>query len=364
MTEAQVHQSYNALWLEGIFDGYRRNVPDKRPFMMSRSGGIGIQAYGGAMWSGDTGGDFGSLAAQMPQQTHMMWSGIDYYGSDVGGFHRAAMGVYPGTHEELTDELYTQWLAYSAMFEVPVRPHTENLCNCKETSPDRIGDLESNLANLRLRYELLPYYYSVAHWAARRGEPVFPSVDYWFPDAPGELGHVKMIGPNLLSAAVAEPGAAAVDVYLPEGDWYDFRSGAPVSGGGTIMAPLRDEGGHFRLPLFVRDGGAVPVEGGVLNVFGTAETRFEWIDDDGSSTRYRRGDLETIRVIVSEPSVELIRGTGNTLEPKRLRWVRPDAAQIKRIVMNSRDVAFAVEGNAIEVALPPFGERLFVEAIK
>jgi hypothetical protein len=37
------------------------------------------------------------------------------------------------------------------MFELPVRPHTENLCNCKETAPDRIGDLPSNRENLKLR---------------------------------------------------------------------------------------------------------------------------------------------------------------------------------------------------------------------
>ena len=223
-----MRNSYNLLWAQSIFDGYQRNSPDKRPFIMSRSGGMGLQALGGAMWSGDTGGDFGSLAAQMPQQQHMMWSGIDYYGSDIGGFHRSAMGIYPGTHEELTNELYTQWFAYSALFEVPVRPHTENLCNCKETAPDRIGDVASNLANIKLRYALEPYYYSLAHRAWLDGEPVFPSLDYYYDDeAVKGLGHVKMIGSELVSAAVADARRQSdVSIYLPAGDWYDFRTGA------------------------------------------------------------------------------------------------------------------------------------------
>jgi alpha-glucosidase len=48
------------------------------------------------------------------------------------------------------------------LFEVPVRPHTENLCNCKQTAPNRIGHLESNSENVLLRQSLTPYYYSLA----------------------------------------------------------------------------------------------------------------------------------------------------------------------------------------------------------
>ena len=234
LTDPQVRNSYNLKWAQSIFDGYSRNSPDKRPFIMSRSGGMGLQALGGAMWSA---GDFGSLAAQMPQQQHMMWSGMDYYGSDIGGFHRSAMGIYPGTHEDLTDELYTQWFAYSALFEVPVRPHTENLCNCKETAPDRIGDLASNLANIQLRYALEPYYYSLAHRAWLEGEPVFPSLDYYYDDEAAKgLGHEKMVGSELVAAAAATPGATEVSFYLPAGDWYDFRTGTLTTSTGEIAS--------------------------------------------------------------------------------------------------------------------------------
>ena len=61
----------------------------------------------------------------------MSMNGIDYYGADVGGYHRE----YCGTGCDFTD-LYTQWfeprlegifdsnrLANAAWFDVPVRPH-------------------------------------------------------------------------------------------------------------------------------------------------------------------------------------------------------------------------------------------------
>ena len=295
------------------------------------------------MWSGDTGSDFGSLAAQMPNQTHMMWSGLDYYGSDVGGFHRGALGIYPGYRDDAMDELYTQWLAYSAMFEVPVRPHTENLCNCKETAPDRIGDVASNRANLALRYALAPYYYSLAYAAWRDGEPVFPSVDYWFPEAAEarELGHEKMIGSELLSAArrgVWRGGGRGLSprgrlVRLPHRrdgdlDWRDLDDSRSTTAG------------CFQLPLFARDGAIVPIEGGVLNVFGSAPNVFEWYDDDGVSTAYRSGDFDLIRVFVDGNRLMIQRGAGFGIAPKTLRWTRPDFTPVGSVTINGTEVSF------------------------
>ena len=82
----------------------------------------------------------------------MSFSGIDYFGSDIGGFHRGALGGGD------LSETYTQWFADGMILDVPGRPHTENLCNCKETAPDRIGHRASNLANVRraLRPRPLP----------------------------------------------------------------------------------------------------------------------------------------------------------------------------------------------------------------
>jgi alpha-glucosidase (family GH31 glycosyl hydrolase) len=360
LTDPQVRNSYNLMWARSIFDGYQRNAPDKRPFIMSRSGGMGLQALGGAMWSGDTGGDFGSLAAQMPQQQHMMWSGMDYYGSDIGGFHRSAMGIYPGTHEELTDELYTQWFAYSALFEVPVRPHTENLCNCKETAPDRIGDVASNLANITLRYALEPYYYSLAHRAWLDGEPVFPSLDYYYDeDAAKGLGHEKMIGSELVSAAVATPGATEVSLYLPAGDWYDLRTGHITrSDSHTFEFPVYVDG-RFTLPVFARDGAIIPMADGVLRVFGSEPNHFDWYDDEGVSTAYQRGEYDHIAIDLQGDGLTLTRERGD-LAPRTLQWTSD--REVSKVLIDQNVVSFTQDGPTITVALPAFDETLTIEA--
>jgi alpha-glucosidase (family GH31 glycosyl hydrolase) len=370
LTGAQVHNSYNLLWLEGIADGYARNSPEKRAFMLSRSGGMGMQALGAALWSGDIGSDFGSLAAQMPQQTHIMWSGLDYYGSDVGGFHRGALGIYPGSQEAAMEELYTQWLAYSAMFEVPVRPHTENLCNCKETAPDRIGDLASNRENLELRYMLEPYYYSLAHQAWLTGEPVFPSLDYWFPEDPGArgLGHVKMIGPQLISAAAAAHAAQTVDVYLPAGTWFEQHSARRIdSAGETLTWPLRGGDGIYRLPLFARDGTILPLSidglGHVLQVVGTGANRFDWYDDDGVTTAYQRGEYEHIEIAVDGSAITLTRRRGEALSPRYINWGQL-GGPVRTVLVNSVPTPFEEALGGVTVPLPAFENTLKIELVR
>jgi hypothetical protein len=174
-----VHNLYNLLWSRSIYAGYERNERQGRPFILSRSGTSGSQRYGAALWSGDTGSNLSSLAAQFNVQMHMAMSGVDYYGSDIGGFYRRAIEGNPLLAANV-NEMYTQWYAYGMLFEVPGRPHVMNLAEIYETAPDRIGHLESNLANTRLRYALHPYVYSLAHRAYCCGEAIFPPLVYYF----------------------------------------------------------------------------------------------------------------------------------------------------------------------------------------
>ena len=103
---ASYHNVYSLKWAESIARGYKRNGVTRRPFIMARSGAPGIQRFGAAMWSGDIGGNLSSLAAHLNAQMHMSMSGIDYFGSDVGGFHRGAVDGDP-------NDVYTIWLANS-----------------------------------------------------------------------------------------------------------------------------------------------------------------------------------------------------------------------------------------------------------
>ncbi|RJL32601.1 TIM-barrel domain-containing protein [Bailinhaonella thermotolerans] len=301
---ADYHNLYNLKWAESVARGYR-DVP-RRPFLLARSAAAGIQRHGVAMWSADIGSRLGALAMQFNAQMHMSMSGIDYYGSDVGGFRREMLDSDLG-------ELYTQWFANAAWFEVPVRPHTDNVCNCRQTAPDRVGHAPSNLSNIRRRYALTPYYYSLAHRAHRYGEAVVPPLAYHYPHDPNvrEMGHEKLIGRDLLVGVVAGRGERERDVYLPAGEWIDYHTNERLRSSGEWFRrrPLYD-GDLFRLPAFARSGAIIPkmhVDDRTLDVYGrradgtvrdelvarvypdAAETSFTLYEDDGATTSYRSG---------------------------------------------------------------------------
>ncbi len=295
-----VHNIYNFRWVEGIHRGYGRNNNRERPFILSRSGTSGIQRFGAALWSGDTGTNWVNLGSQMQTQMHMSMSGLDYYGSDTGGFQRSRGGVEGGT-----ESLYTQWLAYSSLFEVPVRPHAWNLDKTRSTSPAKRGDVASNLANIKQRYELLPYYYSLAFRAWLFGEPVFPPA-FFYDQEDTQLrskGHLKMVGRDLLAVTTTSQFGVGNEFYLPRGEWYNYHSLDLFHGGAVQSAfPVRVNG-LYQLPLFARAGAIIPVQDVNpssnqhvrlsdvlrLKIFAGPASEFTLYEDDGETTDVTAG---------------------------------------------------------------------------
>lgn len=285
---ADIHNIYNLLWNRSIWDGYvdkqglvdNLGITNPRPMILTRSGTAGTQRYGAAMWSGDIASNLESLATHSNAQMHMSFSGIDYYGADIGGFRREVMpgntsdGPYNTVYQR---EMFTQWFANGSWFDIPIRPHTDNefgigrnSCQthfgertppCYETAPDRVGNADSNLANLRQRYALIPYYYSLAYRAYLYGEPVIPPPVFYYQDDANlrAMGNEKMIGKDMLIGVVASHGEYERNMYLPAGTWIDYYTNEWVNSTGESLnnVPVYRQG-LFRLPAFVRAGGILP----------------------------------------------------------------------------------------------------------
>lgn len=313
-----VHNIFNLKWTESIWKGYRKHFPDQRYFIMSRSGSAGSQRYGAGFWSGDIAANMGALTAHLGAMTHVTLSGIDYYGSDVGGFHRREE-VLDGPE----DELYTWWFANSSLFDFPLRPHVwAQGPRDNKTSPLEIGDRDSNLANLRLRYKLLPYYYSLAHHAAENGEPIISPMVYEFQGDPTlrEVGHQKMIGPWLMAAVVASYRETHRSVYFPSGNWVSMHNSTIIHGSDQYIRGFPTfSSGSYHLPLFLRPGGIVPMFAHSRGIRNTGDyysmvgnripyvfwlnpsqksTSFTLVEDDGVSQAYKAG--ETNRITLSQ----------------------------------------------------------------
>lgn len=343
---ADIHNLYNLLWHQSIADGYRRHGVARRPFLLARAGTSGIQRFGAALWSGDIASRLDVLATHHNAAMHLSLAGIDYYGSDVGGFWRRALaGDTNVTHANAKSEyeLYTQWFANSAWFDIPLRPHTFNCgftwfpdAGCPyEISPARIGNVDSNRANLVQRYELIPYYYSLAHDAYERGSPVIAPVVAYYQADPNvrHMGHERMIGRDLLVGVVASHGEGWRRMYLPAGPWVNYHTGEYVQSSGQWTGELpvwRD--GVLRLPAFARAGAILPmlwVDDQTRDAFGNrrdgtrrdelvvkvftsaAATSFLLREDDGTNVDFYDGNgRPSYRVRTTELRQQL---TGNRL---------------------------------------------------
>jgi alpha-glucosidase len=314
---ADYHNLYALEWARSVADGYATAGDQRRPFTLSRSGAGGIQRYGTAMWSGDIGSMLTALADQQNVQMNMSMSGIDYFGSDVGGYHRDELNTD-------LNELYTQWFANSAWFDTPLRPHADNSCGCNQTAPDEVGDTASNKANLQQRYALTPYYYSLAHNAYSDGDPVIPPLVYYYQNDPNvrTMGSEKMVGPSLLIGVVAGAGERERNMYLPAGTWYDYRTNKEYTSTGQWFDNIPEYvQGKFSLPAFAKAGAILPkmyVDDKTMNVFGrrtdgstrdelitqvypsTSSTSFKLTEDDGKTIAYQSGAERTTNLSQQE----------------------------------------------------------------
>jgi len=116
-----------------------------------------------------------------------------------------------------------------------------------------------------------------------------------------------MLGDNLLVAPLFA-GEKKRKVIFPRGKWYDFYSGK-FAGNGEV---IEIEPGLDRIPLYVRDGGIIPMIPSVLHAprtgevlpleiryYGEATGNFALYDDDGETFNYEKGDFNwyQLRVI-------------------------------------------------------------------
>ena len=253
------------------YEGPLSTRSDVRPWSLHRNGYLGIARWGGWVWSGDTDSSWKTLESQIAVGINHSLSLSPYWGTDIGGF-------FP--NEELTGELYARWFQFGA-FCPSFRSHGRTwwtrlpwgwgLSDIGPRESQR-NPLESELNNPaiepickkygELRYQLLPYNYTLAWQARDTGLPPIRAMWLHYPDDARcrELGNQYLWGRDLLVAPVFKPGATTRDVYLPKGDWYDFWTNEKISGGRTITRPVD----LATMPIFVRAGAILPLDRHVL----------------------------------------------------------------------------------------------------
>lgn len=243
----QFHNVYGNVWSSLIYDGLRKDFPEMRPLLMMRGGTAGLQRYGVMPWTTDVSRSWGGLQPQVKLMLSSGLSGLGYMSSDIGGF-----AVDP---ENPTDEeLYVRWLQMGT-FTPTLRTHAQLL-----PEPYHYPDVEEiSKLFIKMRYEWLPYNYTLAYENAAFGLPLARPLNFRG-DNPGEkyadIPDEYLWGDEVLVAPVMERGATSRRVVFPAGEWIDFFKPSQRYAGGeeaTVDAPLD------KLPLFVKAGSFIPL---------------------------------------------------------------------------------------------------------
>ena len=324
----QFFNVYPLFHTAAFYNGFRKDL-HTRALILARDAYIGAQHNGAIFWSSDISPNWDTLKRQVPTGINFVASGMPYWSTDIGGWQflpsshtpvrpplldpsdaRANVG-----HYEDYPELYVRWFEYGA-FQPNFRSHGSRPQNevwsyGKQAEPI----LEKYL---RLRYQLMPYLYTLGHMVNQTGAPFMRGLFMDFGDDPKvvNIGDEYMFGPSLLIAPVTEQGRTSREVYLPAGtDWYNFWTNEKVHGGQTLTvnAPIDI------IPIFVRAGSILPLGAVVestnevqkiasLRVYPGKDADFELYSDDGNTYDYEQGKSEVSKLHWSEAARKITRG--------------------------------------------------------
>lgn len=284
----KAHNIYGMQMTRATFEGTKKLLKGKRPFILTRAAFCGSQRFT-AIWTGDNTSSDEHLMTGIRMVNALGLTGMPVAGYDVGGF----IG-------EPSIALFARWLSIGA-FSAFFRGHS--MINSKDQEPWSYGEEVEDMARnyISLRYRLLPYIYAYFYEATQNGLPVVRSlaIDYTFDENiySGKFQNQYLFGANLLVCPV-ESIKEIMKVYLPQGAWYHLYSNTLYQGGQEIYADCPVE----LLPVYVRAGGILLMQSLVQNTsekhdgtlevhvyFGIAGSTFVHYEDDGETYKYEKG---------------------------------------------------------------------------
>ncbi|WP_017715556.1 glycoside hydrolase family 31 protein [Kamptonema formosum] len=334
-THAETHNLYGLMMARASAEGLHRHRPAERSFVLTRSGYAGVQRWS-SVWTGDNQSLWDYLEMSLPMLCNMGLSGVAFVGCDIGGFAGNA-----------TAELFARWVQVGMLYPL-MRGHSA--VSTARHEPWVFGERVEKICReyIELRYQLLPYIYTLFWEAATAGAPILRPLLYDFPnDSKTYAIHDQvLLGPWLMAAPVCRPGVECRAVYLPAGVWYDWWSGERYEGGTHILAPAPLE----RMPLYVRAGAVIPV----MPVMQYADERpldelrlriwpgnGEWAfyEDDGKTFEYQTGAWAITTYIVRPHGEEILVAIG----AREGNWT-PPARDIIVEVVGVGEQRFADDG--------------------
>ena len=331
--------TFSLLHAKGIFENQRQEKPDMRVLNLTRSGYVGSQKYGTVLWSGDTFATWDSMKIQIKEGLNFALSGMPYWTLDIGAFfvvgekwqnrgcncsdNPTPLWFWQGAYDDGVDdwgyrELYVRWLQYGAFLPM-FRSHGTD-------TPREIwnfgkpGEMfyDAIAKTIKLRYQLMPYIYSLAGHVWKYNATMHRSLLFDFANDTTACGiwDEFMLGKELLIAPVTKPmyydvkstplqAEKSRECYLPKGyQWYDFWTEEVYDGGQWITSETPID----KIPIYVRAGSIIPMAKDLqyaeeqndrpmeIKIYPGTNGEFVLYEDDNQTYQYEQGEYTTIKL--------------------------------------------------------------------
>ena len=355
----EIHNVYGHNWAKILAEGYKKDFAATRPFILMRSGYAGSQRFGMIPWSGDVSRSWGGFQSQMEIALQMGMQGLGYMHSDLGGF----AGDY------FDNELYLRWLQYG-VFNPIFRPHAHEDVAAEPVYKDIVTKAKAKKI-VELRYQLMPYNYTLSFENNQKGTPLMRPL---FFEEPNNLAVQKVCetyfwGNDFLVTPITKSAVNSTAIYFPKSNnWFDFYSDKKHQAGSTETVEVVED----HIPVFVRGGAFVPMIKTIQNTTKYSLAKFDlhfyfdetvtnssgklYNDNGLMANAYEKGEYEILsfnsttsnKVLTLKLNAEI--GKNYTSTSKEVSLI-VHSIQPKRIFVNGKEQINKTFNNPMEIPI-------------
>ncbi len=221
--------------------------------------------------------------------------GLSWWSHDIGGYKDGIEDA----------ELYARYVQYGTFS--PIFRFSAKYGDYYKRAPWKWDVKTQSIVRdyCQMRHRLIPYLYSEAYKYHKVGLPLVQPLYYQYPEIYDEIDYKNeyYFGTELFVAPITKPKDEVMDrsiekIFLPEGTWYDFKTGKKYLGNKRYILFYKDED----YPVFARDGSIVcmaDLEKNLnvtncpstmeVHVFPGKSNQYNLYEDDGFSNLHEEG---------------------------------------------------------------------------
>ena len=238
------------------------------------------------------------------------------------------------------------------------------------TFPVEYTDIIRN--TIQQRRQMIPYIYTMARKAHDEGLSLCRPLYYDWPDCPEAYSfrNEYMFGDDMLVAPITAPmegNFSTLDIWLPQGSWYEVCTGTMLQGGQVVTRNFMID----EYPLYVKAGAIIPQYtdchqhvGGTdwtqfdLMIYPGADGDFTLYYDDGDDKNYDENNMWVRFQTTRQENTCLVSinpAEGNYIPASRnitLKFVASDVPE--HVYYNDKEIGWEYDGENFNlvVALP------------